>query len=131
LKTVTYTSLTVTFWANVFGVIFTAPISIWEYWHHPFAVPQSPWIWIGIFYIGIISTALAFYLWNKGFEYIDAATGSLFFFVQPVVGSLLGAFILGEKLSWHFYLGALLIAGGIYLSTLKKANKFHNLSKLP
>jgi drug/metabolite transporter (DMT)-like permease len=131
LKTVTYTSLTVTFWANVFGVIFTAPISMWEYRHHPFAVPQSPWIWIGIFYIGIISTALAFYLWNKGFEYIDAATGSLFFFVQPVVGSLLGAFILGEKLSWHFYLGALLIAGGIYLSTLKKANKFHNLSKLP
>ncbi|MBH8599376.1 DMT family transporter [Thermoactinomyces sp. CICC 10523] len=130
LKTVTYTSLTVTFWANTFGVIFTAPFFVWEYRNHPFTVPHSLWIWIGILYIGIISTALAFYLWNKGFEYADAATGSLFFFIQPIVGSLLGAFTLGEKLSWNFYLGALLIAGGIYLSALKKSDKRHSLSKM-
>lgn len=119
VQTMKYDSLTVTFWANLFGVLFTTPIAWWEWNRTSFELPTDLLIWLGIIYIGIISTALAFYFWNKGFEYIDAATGSLFFFVQPVVGSLFGAWLLGEKLSIHFYIGALFIGLGIFLSTLQ------------
>lgn len=119
MQTTQYDSLTVTFWANVFGVLFTTPLSWWEWNRKSFELPSDIWVWMGILYIGIVSTSLAFYFWNKGFEYIEASTGSLFFFVQPVVGSLLGAWLLGEKLSANFYLGALFIALGILLSTLR------------
>jgi drug/metabolite transporter (DMT)-like permease len=123
LQTSKYSSLTVTFWATVFGVIFTLPISWQDAQSKHFSLPHDVWVWMGVLYIGVISTALAFYFWNKGFEYIDAATGSLFFFVQPIVGSILGSWWLGEKLSWNFYVGAFFIAFGIYLSTFKKQHE--------
>ncbi len=119
IQTQKYSSLTVTTWANVFGVLFTAPIAYWEYTRSDVHLPSDPWVWAGVLYLGIISTALAFYFWNKGFEYIDASTGSLFFFVQPLVGSVLGYLLLGEILNWNFFMGAILICIGIYLSNYK------------
>ncbi len=112
-----YSSLTVTLWANLFGMIFTFPIS-WREWK----IKNTEWpvngeSWLGIIYLGVISTALAFYFWNKGFEYIDVSVGSLFFFFQPIVGTLLGAWLLNKHLSWNFYIGALFIAIGVILPT--------------
>lgn len=123
IQTLKYSSLTVTLWANLFGVIFTFPIS-WREWQTKNAEwPMDGEIWLGIFYLGVISTALAFYFWNKGFEYIDASVGSLFFFFQPIVGTLFGAWMLNEHLAWNFYIGALFIAGGVILSTTPKNKK--------
>jgi drug/metabolite transporter (DMT)-like permease len=86
-----YSSLAVTFWSNLFGVIFTFPISWWE--------------------------------WNKGFEYIGASVGSPVFIFQPVVGMLLGVWLLNEKLTWNFYPGAFLIITGVVLLSMDKTKK--------
>lgn len=115
-RTRIYSSLTVTTWATLFGVLFTAPIAAWQWRALSFALPANPWIWLGVLYLGIVSTAVALYLWNKGFEYVDAATGSLFFFVQPVVGSGLGALLLGERLTWGFLAGVVLIGASVYVA---------------
>lgn len=120
VQTQKYSSLTVTTWSNLFGVIFTIPIVIWEQEVTPTDLPEDVWIWLGVLYLGIISTAVAFYFWNKGFEYLDASTGSLFFFLQPVVGSLLGFLLLDESLGITFLLGACLIGIGVYLSSKEK-----------
>ncbi|MCP8967012.1 DMT family transporter [Ectobacillus ponti] len=116
-QTLKYSSLTVTAWASLFGVLFTAPAAAAE----GLALPADPWLWAGIVYLGVVSTAGAFYFWNKGFEYIDAATGSLFFFMQPLVGSFLGWLLLGEALHWNFFLGALFIAAGMLFSIKEPA----------
>jgi drug/metabolite transporter (DMT)-like permease len=121
--TLRYSSLTVTFWANLFGVIFTFPVATWQWSRLHVVLPATPMVWLGVLYIGVVSTALAFYFWNKGFETIDAATGSLFFFFQPIVGSLLGAAFLGEVLPWNFFAGALLIAAGIVLATRRESGR--------
>ncbi|MDC2865829.1 DMT family transporter [Bacillus sp. BP-3] len=120
VQTQRYSSLTVTTWSNLFGVIFTIPIVIWEQAVTPTDLPKDVWIWLGVLYLGIISTAVAFYFWNKGFEYLDASTGSLFFFLQPIVGSLLGFLLLDESLGITFILGACLIGIGVYLSSKEK-----------
>jgi drug/metabolite transporter (DMT)-like permease len=45
---------------------------------------------------------------------MEAGTGSLFFFAQPVVGAVLGWLLLGERLGGRFLAGSLvLILGGI------------------
>ena len=111
-----YSALTVTTWAGAFGAVFTAPIAAWQWHSSGFMLPTQPLVWAGVLYVGVVSTALAFYLWNKGFEYIDAATGSLYLFLQPLVGSVLGAMLLGEPLGWGFLAGAALIAGSMYLA---------------
>ena len=70
----------------------------------------------GILFLGIISTALAMYLWNYAFAVLPAASASLTFFAQPVVGILLGWFFLGERITPLFLLGGVMIGIGILIS---------------
>jgi drug/metabolite transporter (DMT)-like permease len=70
----------------------------------------------GVLFLGIISTALAMVLWNNAFAILDAGSASLTFFTQPVVGTLLGWFFLGEKITPLFLLGGVLIGIGILIS---------------
>jgi drug/metabolite transporter (DMT)-like permease len=70
----------------------------------------------GVLFLGVISTALAMVLWNNAFAILDAGSASLTFFAQPVVGTLLGWFFLGEKITPLFLLGGVLIGIGILIS---------------
>ncbi|MPN45488.1 hypothetical protein SDC9_193055 [bioreactor metagenome] len=76
----------------------------------------QPTIGIGVLYLGIVSTAIAFFLWNKGLQMVDAARGGLYFFFQPISGTLLGWFILGEHVGITFWLGSILIFSGVLLA---------------
>jgi drug/metabolite transporter (DMT)-like permease len=76
----------------------------------------TPWVILGILYLGVISTGLAMYLWNLAFARLEAGVASLTFFAQPVVGAGLGALLLGEQLSGMFFTGGLLIAAGLLLA---------------
>ncbi|MGD8814772.1 MAG: DMT family transporter [Anaerolineales bacterium] len=76
----------------------------------------TPGVVLGMLYLGVISTALAMYLWNKSLALLDAGLVSLLFFAQPVVGAGLGALLLGEHLGWGFWIGAVLIAAGLIVS---------------
>jgi drug/metabolite transporter (DMT)-like permease len=78
--------------------------------------PITPWVILGILYLGVISTGLAMYLWNLAFARLEAGVASLTFFAQPVVGTGLGALLLGEQLSGMFFAGGLLIAAGLFLA---------------
>jgi len=119
--TAIYSSVTVTAYASMFGLLFTSPLMLWELAVTPVAWVKFPWqIWAGVLYIGFISTAGAFYLWNKGFELMSAGSAAVFFFVQPVVGALLGWLLLGEHLSLSFLLGACIIFIGVALSNRSK-----------
>jgi drug/metabolite transporter (DMT)-like permease len=71
----------------------------------------------GLLFLGIISTALAMFLWNYAFAELPATIASLTFFAQPVVGTLLGWLLLGEKITPLFLLGGALIGLGILIST--------------
>ena len=71
----------------------------------------------GILFLGIISTAIAMFLWNYAFAELPAAVASLTFFAQPVVGTLLGWFFLSEKITPLFIGGGVLIGVGILIST--------------
>jgi drug/metabolite transporter (DMT)-like permease len=68
-----------------------------------------------VVYLGVAATAAAWYLWYKGLEYVDAGTVAVFFFAQPVVGTLLGVFLLGESVGLAFVGGGAVIAVGITL----------------
>lgn len=70
----------------------------------------------GVLFIGIFSTAIAMFLWNYAFAELPAAFASLTFFAQPVVGTLLGWFFLGETITPLFITGGVLIGIGILIS---------------
>ncbi len=104
----------INFWTAAFALAFLLPLSGGALSLHFRAF--SPALWAGVLYIGVVSTALAMYLWNYGFTQMPAATGGLFLFVQPIVGTLLGVTLLGERLSPWLWPGAALIAAGVVIS---------------
>jgi drug/metabolite transporter (DMT)-like permease len=109
-----YTALAITLAVTAFGIPIIAPIAAIELQAQSIGTITLP-VGFGLLYIGIGSTALAFFLWNKSFELLDAATASLFFFAQPVVGVLLSAIFLGQTLGWSFVVGGGLILLGALL----------------
>ncbi|MCC7117345.1 MAG: DMT family transporter [Anaerolineales bacterium] len=70
----------------------------------------------GLLFLGIISTALAMYLWNYAFAELPASVASLTFFAQPIVGTLLGWFFLAETITPLFLVGGVLIGVGILVA---------------
>jgi len=110
-----YSALAVTLAVTGLGVPIVAPLAAIELRAQPIGAMTSA-VLAGILYVGVGSTALAFYLWNKSFELLDAATASLFFFAQPVVGTLLSAVFLHEPLGLAFFAGASLIGLGVLLA---------------
>jgi drug/metabolite transporter (DMT)-like permease len=76
----------------------------------------TPGVVAGVLYLGVISTALAMFLWNRAFALLEAGVASLTFFAQPVVGVGLGILFLGEPVSALFVLGGALIGLGLWLA---------------
>ncbi|MFW5911396.1 MAG: DMT family transporter [Halolamina sp.] len=75
----------------------------------------TPLVIAAVLYLGVASTAVAWYAWYKGLEYVDASTVAVFFFAQPVVGALLGAVLLDEQVGRGMALGGAVMCAGIYL----------------
>ena len=98
------------------GVPSSIAFSIWEI--NTQGVGEiTPGIIGGLLFLGIISTAIAMFLWNYSFAELPAAVASLTFFAQPVVGTLLGWFFLSEVITPLFLIGGLLIGSGIVIAS--------------
>jgi len=112
-------SLTITLGATVCGMLFDLPLAGMELAGSNVGTIMAgvhPVIVLAVLYLGVISTALAFHLWNVGFALLDANTAALCLFAQPLVGAALGALLLGETLTAGFVVGGLLIALGALIS---------------
>ena len=103
-----YPVLITTLYATGFGTVFNALVVPYD-----LSVNQIGEITLavilGILYLGIVSTAGAFYLWNKSIALLGASIPAILFFAQPVVGGLLGALLLNETLGLAFAVGGSLI----------------------
>lgn len=110
-----YSPLLVTTYAILSATIVMTPLVGAQISPAQLPLLLKPAILCGVLYIGIVATAGAFLLWNKGLQLVDAARGGMYFFFQPLVGTLLGWLFLGEQVGLTFWLGALLILSGVFL----------------
>jgi drug/metabolite transporter (DMT)-like permease len=106
--------LTTTMIAFIGGLPICLPLSGWELATHRLG-PIGFGVVGGILFLGIISTALAMYLWNTAFFMLDAGAASLTFFAQPVVGTLLSLLFLSERITPLFVVGGILIGVALLL----------------
>ncbi|HHQ8913899.1 TPA: DMT family transporter [Bacillus cereus] len=114
-----FSSLVITTYAIFFSLFFITPFMVWEFQSNPIE-HMTLYVILGVLYLGIVSTAAAFFLWNKGLELVDASIGSLFFFFQPIIGSLLGWLLLNETLNSNFFIGGILIICSVFITTFEK-----------
>ena len=117
-----YPALTITTCAALVGLLVSAPLAPVEWSQLGPPSHELPALaWASILYIGVVSTAGAFYLWNQGLALLDASVAAAFFYAQPVVGALLGWLLLGEPLGPRFFVGGALIFAGVAAASLVSA----------
>ncbi len=68
-----------------------------------------------LLYVGVVSSALAFFAWNKAVSIIGAARAGVVYYLQPVCVALLSYALLGEAMGWLQVLCMGLILGGVVL----------------
>lgn len=112
-------SLTVTTWVTLLGAVATLPLAATEWKPEIVSRLLVGEVAAGVLFVAWAATALAFFLWNYGFENVPPAQGALFFFAQPIVGAGLGWLALGERLSWGFWAGGLLICAGVWITVVR------------
>lgn len=110
-----FDTLVVTFYAFIGGLMLTIPTSVVELQTNPIrevTIVDG----LGVLYLGVISTAVAMWLWNRAFALVPAATASLFFFAQPLVGALLSNWLLGQQMTTELWIGTFMIVSGVLIA---------------
>lgn len=70
-------------------------------------------------YYATLPSIIAYLFWNRGVAQVGPNRAGLFVHLMPVFGTVLAVIFLGERLHGYHFGGAVLIFGGIYLTTRK------------
>jgi len=97
---------------------------------------MSPSSWIAVLYLGLLSSAFGYYIWNLGVEKLGPSRASAFLYLEPLTAVLGGMILLGEQPSAVAACGGLLILSGVYwinggragAGVLKKVYSFLTMS---
>lgn len=71
--------------------------------------------WIGIIYLVIFPSWLAYLFWNKGIVAIGASRGQIFTHLIPLSGALLSLIVFQHRLGAYHWISAVFIVAGIYM----------------
>lgn len=99
-------ALTFTAWQLTAGGLIVLPIALIA--EPPLPVPSLANI-AGFLWLGLAGSALSYFLWFRGIARLGPATVTSFGFLSPLTAVLLGALILGERLSAVQTLGAAIV----------------------
>jgi drug/metabolite transporter (DMT)-like permease len=72
-------------------------------------------------YVGVFSSALAFFAWNKAVSLIGAARAGVVYYLQPVCVALLSWLLIGEAMGALQALCMVLILGGVVLGASRNS----------
>ncbi len=79
-------------------------------WH-----PLSVTAWLGLGWLALMSTVVAYLAWFKGLEKIEGSAAASTLFVQPLLGTILAIMLLNDKILPTTIIGGILIVVSVYL----------------
>jgi drug/metabolite transporter (DMT)-like permease len=82
-----------------------------------------------ILYLGIMVSGIAYMCYFYGLANINTSTGSLIYFVKPVLAAIISVLILHESLSMYFYAGTAIILAGLAVVNIKLLSPFKYLRR--
>ena len=69
---------------------------------------------------GVVTTVLPYILYTFGLSYVESGKASIMATVEPVVATLLGVFVLGEKITVMGLTGVILVIGALVVLNVRK-----------
>jgi len=99
----------------VWGMLVMAPLAAleWAAGARPVVTPSAV---AGTLYLALVISAGAYLVWNWALARVEASRAAPFLTVQPVVGALLGAVVLGEAVTRFTALGGVLVVLGLWMT---------------
>ncbi|HVU15181.1 MAG TPA: EamA family transporter [Phototrophicaceae bacterium] len=76
--------------------------------------------WLLVLYLGLIPTALAYWMFQAGLRSVSATAASIISMLEPMVAALLAWLIFGETLALAGIVGALLLVASIILLSVSE-----------
>ena len=77
-------------------------------------------------YMGMLSTALSYVVWNRTMKQIPAYLGGLVQVIVPVLAAIMGIIFLGEMVTTSLVIAGALVLSGIYLVQFKSSSQRQN-----
>jgi len=108
-----YTGVPFTAVCFTFGALYLMPLTLLDGDTNTLAHART--LFIPVLYLSIATTGLAYILYFKGLERIDATQASSIILLKPPVAAILAWAILGEAITTNLLFSMLLILGGLYL----------------
>ena len=98
------------------GCLITLPLSaVKGEWNILFHLSLSGWM--GILFLGIFCSGLAYFYWYSALEKRDSSIIGMYLYLEPLV-TLMGArLLLGEEVKWITLMGGGMTLMGVYLAT--------------
>lgn len=123
-----YKPVTITFWSFFIGSLTFLPLFIGENMKQNFLTVLDYRGLFGLIFGIILSSFLAYLLFEWGLSRIPAQEIGVYTYIDPVIATLIAIPLLGEKITVLFVLGSILIFFGIYIA--ENRLHYHPLNKL-
>ena len=78
--------------------------------------------WFALLFLAVGCSVMAYLVYNIVLTTTEASRVALSFYLEPLVSIVVAAIVLGERLSWHVVVGALMIGGAVLL-VLRRSRK--------
>ena len=86
------------------------------------AAPPSGTVWAALLALGLACTAAAYALWNWGLARVPSSRAGIYINLEPLVGAILGVFLLGDPLTGGTVAGGGLILGAAVWISIPKSD---------
>lgn len=103
----------------LFGVLSLSELGTWQS-----ITNISNGAWFSVFYGGIMSAVVAYVLFYEGLRKIDAEDASVFGYIDPIFAIVVSMLIFNELPGMTFWVGAIAILLGVYITETKYHLKF-------
>jgi drug/metabolite transporter (DMT)-like permease len=100
------------------GFLLILPLGIFKGgWENLFHL--SPLTWMGVLFLGIFCSGLAYLFWYSALEKKDSGSVGMYLYLEPLVTWMGASLFLGEPVYWVTLLGGAMTLAGVYLATWK------------
>jgi drug/metabolite transporter (DMT)-like permease len=88
-------------------------------WEWNLLAHLSIYAWMGILFLGIFCSGLAYLFWYAALEKRDSSVVGMYLYLEPFVTLIGATFFLGEEIYWITLTGGGMTLLGVYLATRK------------
>lgn len=110
-----YGTVTVNTFAYAGGALLMSPVTLWQSAGFDFrAVPFSAWA--SVFYMALLPSVICYLIYFYALAHMEASRLAAFSYLQPLLATVFGIFILHEHVTLALVVSGIVIFGGVYIT---------------